>query len=581
MIRCPSFLLVVRQYGPHSLSHFVPRNSLNFSGVDFVNSSRNLVFPCFFHAVINDRVETFEQCARHLYALLFRQQQCLFENLRSFFCHVNCLASATIRRRPSVAQAFLPVLLGRDSRRALYLRQKTRSVQNRSSKIFRNRLPHVRQRRPHSQIHSRSEPRRIRNDRHILPRMIRRLPTRIRIAPMIRRNHQQIAARKLLQKIAQHLIKLFQRLCESLHILAMPIQHVEIHQVAEDQSVRPLVHRGRQFLHSVGVRNSRDVALHASPVINVVDLSDSENRHLLLRQHIHQHRFRRLYCIIMAPRRSHKMSRSSCEWPRDHPPHAMRTIQNFPRYFAHFIKLRNRHNRFVGGNLENAVARRVHNRLPGTHVLFAQLLDNFRSRGRLIPNRFLANPPLKFLNHFRRKSVFVHRKRLLQPHSRHLPMSCRRIFSRRMGRTLSVRRSRFCRRRQMRQRRNVCQSQRHQIRQSQWPRFRNVPQRVSPHIPILRRIRQFANSHAVQHNPDYPPKSRHDFTPQPLSAQLSATLAQLPPTSVFLRISNRNRRNLSRIVLNCLHLNYSSFLCVLRVRAVLTARRIKSPGCTC
>ena len=162
-------------------------------------------------------------------------------------------------------------------------------------------------------------------------------------------------------------------------------------------------------------------------------------------------------------------------------------------------------------------------------MLLAQLLDNFRSGRWFVSNRLSANSFLQGVNHFRRKSVLVHRESLIEPYTRHFPVSRCRVFSRRVRRTFAIRTAWFPNRRQMRERLDICQAQLHQIWNSQRARFRNMPQRVSPHVAIVLSIRQLANSHAVQHNPDHTSKTSHSSAPKPqLTLRDSSTAPRHP-----------------------------------------------------
>ena len=70
---------------------------------------------------------------------------------------------------------------------------------------------------------------------------------------MIGGNHQQVARRHGAQQWRQERVEFFQRFCKSFHVLAVPVEHVEIHQVREDQAGLLLAERRVQLLHAVGV----------------------------------------------------------------------------------------------------------------------------------------------------------------------------------------------------------------------------------------------------------------------------------------------------------------------------------------
>ena len=83
-------------------------------------------------------------------------------------------------------------------------------MRNACPKILGYRLPQVRQRVTSAEAHAFGSSGRICQNRHIFPRMIRRLPTRVRVAAMVRRNDQQIAPGKIRQILLQTAIKLLE-----------------------------------------------------------------------------------------------------------------------------------------------------------------------------------------------------------------------------------------------------------------------------------------------------------------------------------------------------------------------------------
>jgi hypothetical protein len=191
----------------------------------------------------------------------------------------------------------------------------------------------------------------------------------------------------------------------------------------------------------------------------------------------------------------------------------MLSIQQFPGDFAHTVQLVDRNYVFVRGNLEYAVARRVHDRLSRPYVFFAQFLDDLSPRRRLVANGLAPYLSLKRIDDFRWESLLVHRKRLVQPNSRHFPMTRGGVFPRRFCRAFSIGGEWLFHCGQMRERRNVPQAQLHQVWQAQGARLRNVAERTSPYVSVLIRIGQLANADAVQHHPNHAIKPRHGRTP--------------------------------------------------------------------
>src|SRR5580704_14125250 len=100
----------------------------------------------------------------------------------------------------------------------------------------------------------------------------------------------------------------------------------------------------------------------------------------------------------MPPRGAGEMSRRSRKWTRDHASHAVRSVEQFAGDRAHSIELLDGDYLFVRGDLKNAVAGGIHNRLTCADMLVAELLDDFRARCRFIPERSSANLHFKFRN---------------------------------------------------------------------------------------------------------------------------------------------------------------------------------------
>ena len=122
-------------------------------------------------------------------------------------------------------------------------------------------------------------------------------------------------------------------------------------------------HRGGKFLHTVGVAGCGDVVFHAAAIVDVVNFADAEDGHGALFEHVEQHRLRRLDGVVVPARRPHKISSRPGERPRDHAADSIRPIQNFSRDFAHAIQLIDWNDVFMRGDLKDAVARRVDDRL--------------------------------------------------------------------------------------------------------------------------------------------------------------------------------------------------------------------------
>src|SRR6266478_580796 len=218
----------------------------------------------------------------------------------------------------------------------------------------------------------------------------------------------------------------------------MPVEHVEIHKVRKNEASALVSEYHPQLPHAIRVVLGRDVALDAPAVVDVVNLADAEDWHLVLYQHIQQHGTRRLDRIIVAALGAPEISWRAGEGTRDDPADFVRSVEQFARDLAHAVKLRDGDHVFVRRNLEYAVARSVNNREPRAHMLLAQFFDDLGAGGGLVADRFAANLALEPLDQLARETLFVDRKRLGQPNARHFPMPGGCVLPRRMRCTLAV-----------------------------------------------------------------------------------------------------------------------------------------------
>src|SRR6266571_6146540 len=264
-----------------------------------------------------------------------------------------------------------------------------------------------------------------------------------------------------------------------------------------------------QLLHSVGITHGRRVLPDATAVVDVVDFSDAEDGYTSILQHIEQHRTGRIYRIVVPARCSRVCAARPIERSRNYAAHAVRTVEQFPRDFAHPVELGDGNDVFVRGDLKHAVTRCIDNWKAGAHMLIAELFDDFGTRGRLVPKRLAANLPLKFRDDLARKTVRINGKRAVEPYASHLPMSRRGVFSRRVCRGLAESSSGPRGRREMRERFDVRKPKPNQIRKSERPRFGDMPERVAAGVAIIGRIGQRTDADTVQHSPNHPLKRAH------------------------------------------------------------------------
>src|SRR3989442_15533463 len=124
-----------------------------------------------------------------------------------------------------------------------------------------------------------------------------------------------------------------------------------------------------QLFHSIGITHGRRVLLDATAVVDVVNFSNAEDGHTSILQDVEQHRTWRIYGIVVPARRARVSSARPIERPRNYAAHAVRTVEQVPRDFAHPVELGGRDDVFVRGGFKNAVAPGGDNWKARAHVL--------------------------------------------------------------------------------------------------------------------------------------------------------------------------------------------------------------------
>ena len=111
------------------------------------------------------------------------------------------------------------------------------------------------------------------------------------------------------------------------------------------------------------------------------------------------------------------------EGARDHAADFVRAAQNVPGGFADFVELPERDHLFVGGHLENAVRGSVDDRRAGSHVLAAELPDDFGAGGRFVTERAAADATLEFVHDLGWEALGVEGKGTIEMDSGHFPVA--------------------------------------------------------------------------------------------------------------------------------------------------------------
>src|SRR2546426_3983104 len=137
-------------------------------------------------------------------------------------------------------------------------------------------------------------------DGNVFARMVRGGPARIRIATVVGGEQQEIGGAELCEKRSEKRVEFFERVRKAFDILAMAEEHVEIHEVGKDQTGGTVTKRGAELVHAVGVAFCGDVLSDSAAVIDVVNLSNTEHRNVLIQENVEKHGLRRFDGVVMA-----------------------------------------------------------------------------------------------------------------------------------------------------------------------------------------------------------------------------------------------------------------------------------------
>src|SRR5450830_1667053 len=161
----------------------------------------------------------------------------------------------------------------------------------------------------------------------------------------------------------------------------------------------------------------------------VIRLTDANDIHTGLAHLGEGGRTQRLSGIVLAVGCSHEIPGRPGERARNNTADQVLTLQNLsPADLAHLIQLGQRDDVVVRGDLEHRVSRRVHNRIAGTHMFFAQFGDDRGPRLRSVAQGLGVEALFEGVDDLERKSVGVRGERLCQCKSHHLPVTAYRIL---------------------------------------------------------------------------------------------------------------------------------------------------------
>ncbi len=203
-----------------------------------------------------------------------------------------------------------------------------------------------------------------------------------RVAAVVGGQHHHIALLHQLEQLRQTGVEVLQRVGVALHVTAVAVGGVEVHEVGEDDGV---VTGGLHLFQGSVPQLGQTGALHllgdALLGIDVGDLADGD--HLAARVlHVVQHgRRRRQHGVVVTVAGALEVALATAhERTRDDAADVV-GLQQLAHDVAQLIELLEAVGLFVAGDLEHGVGRGVEDRLAGAHVLFAQIVQHLSAGG--------------------------------------------------------------------------------------------------------------------------------------------------------------------------------------------------------
>src|SRR5690606_15758836 len=198
------------------------------------------------------------------------------------------------------------------------------------------------------------------------------------------------------------------------------------------------------------------------------------------------------------------------EGPGDDAADRMLALEDLPGDLAHLVQLLHGYDLLMGGDLENAVGRRVDDGLAGAHVLLAQLIDDGSAGGGLVAQHPASDGGRKGVDYFTGKPVGIDGKRPIEDDAGQFPVTRRRVLARGLlGHAAKAPDGRRIRRHAW-QIQYMPKPKPAQVGQVEAPhRQRRIAQRIAPFVPKAARVRQLPDADAVEDDQSRASTARH------------------------------------------------------------------------
>jgi len=390
------------------------------------------------------------------------------------------------------------------------LGEKAGAVGDGAAEVFGNGLAHVGESGAGAEVDAGAVRAGVREDRNVFAGVVGGFPAGIGIAAVVGGENEEIAAGEKWKEIGEGGVEFFEGAGKAFNVFAMAVEHVEVDEIAEDEAVGTFVKRGDEFVDAVGVGSGCDVVADAAAVVDVVDFADAEDGDALFGEDVEKHGFGRVDGVVVASRSTCEVAGSAVERAGDDATNAVGALQKFAGNFAHFVKVGDGDDTFMRGDLEDAVAGGVDDRLAGADVLFAKFLDDFGAGGGLVTNGVAADAFFKLSDDVGRKAVFVDGKSLIEPYAGHFPVAGSGVFAGGASGSFAEGAERFGFWSEMGERGDVGKTELDEMRQVERAGFGDVTESGPADVIVVGGVRQGADADAVQDDPDDAAERGHE-----------------------------------------------------------------------
>ena len=321
-----------------------------------------------------------------------------------------------------------------------------------------------------------------------------------RIAAVVGGDHEDVLILHEGQDVWELLVEALQGLRVPLHVPAVAVEHVEVHQVGEDEAARAVgdepLRGGDARLVVLGVVHQVDTSVAE----DVLDLADGHHGEALGVEAVQDGVLKGRDGVILPVLGADVLPVLFRKGTGDDPAHQVFALQHLPGDLADAIELLKGDDLFAGGHLEHAVGGGVNYGLAGRYVLVAQALDDLGAAGYLVAQGAPADLRLELVHEDLGEAVGEGLEGGLLDEARHLPVTAGGVLGVGHLHALAVSALHGSLPPGQRAALYVADTQFAHVGDVQGMALLDMAQGVGPHVVEFHGVGQLADAHAVQND---------------------------------------------------------------------------------